>query len=50
MEIIEQFNNIGNINVKVYKSYNDDYSFYLESSNKDVLHVADIIDETLKNF
>ena len=46
----EQFKNIGGVKVNVYKSSNDKYLFYLESSNTNVLHIADIIDDTLKLY
>ena len=46
----EQFKNIGSVKVDVYKSSNDKYLFYLESSNTNVLHIAYIIDDTLKLY
>lgn len=50
METIESFNNIGDIVVKVYKSINNNYSFYIKASNDKLLNIVDILDDTLKQF
>lgn len=50
MESIERFDIIGDVNVKVYKSSNNNYSFYLKASNKNVINIADVLDNTLSNF
>ena len=47
---LEKFKNIGDIKVNVYKSFNNDYSFYLQPSNNEVLHIVDILDDTLKQY
>lgn len=50
MNTLEKFDTIGDINIKVYKSVDNNYSFYLESSNEEVDHVADVIDDALRKF
>lgn len=50
METIENFHNVGNIMVKVYKSINNNYSFYIKASNDTILNVVDILEDTLKQF
>lgn len=47
---LERFKNIGDIKINIYKSSSNDYSFYLQLSNKEVLDIADIIDNTLNNI
>ncbi len=47
---LEKFENIGDIKVNVYKSLKNDYSFYLQPSNDEVLHIADILDNALKQY
>ena len=47
---LDKFENIGSIKVNVYKSLNNDYSFYLQPSNSKVLHIVDILDYTLKQY
>lgn len=47
---LERLENIGDIKINVYKSLNNDYSFYLQASNDQVLHIVDILDNTLKQY
>lgn len=50
METIENFHNIGDIMVEVYKSINNNYSFYIKASDENLLNVVDILEDTLKQF